>query len=44
MLWLVVKQGGAPVPHKLGGVRFVPLVSPVLDDPQGRIELHDPAN
>jgi protein-L-isoaspartate(D-aspartate) O-methyltransferase len=32
-LWLLRKQQGAMQVHKMGGVRFVPLVSPLLDDP-----------
>jgi protein-L-isoaspartate(D-aspartate) O-methyltransferase len=32
-LWLLRKQQGAMQVQKLGGVRFVPLVSPLLDDP-----------
>jgi protein-L-isoaspartate(D-aspartate) O-methyltransferase len=38
-LWLVAKQGGRLVRRSLGGVRFVPFVSPNLDDPEQRIEL-----
>jgi protein-L-isoaspartate(D-aspartate) O-methyltransferase len=38
MLWLVVKQGRQLVRRALGGVRFVPLISPILDHPAGRIE------
>jgi protein-L-isoaspartate(D-aspartate) O-methyltransferase len=43
MLWLVVRQGEQMVCRKLGGVRFVPLVSPILSDPNQRIKLDDPA-
>jgi protein-L-isoaspartate(D-aspartate) O-methyltransferase len=32
-LWLVHKRGGAMQVDRLGGVRFVPLLSPLLDDP-----------
>jgi protein-L-isoaspartate(D-aspartate) O-methyltransferase len=32
-LWLVHKQAGQMQIDKLGGVRFVPLISPLLDDP-----------
>lgn len=38
MLWLVIRQGRKMVRQRLGGVRFVPLISPVLDDPAERIE------
>lgn len=41
MLWLVVKQGREMVRHALGGVRFVPLISPILDEPAERIEFRD---
>jgi protein-L-isoaspartate(D-aspartate) O-methyltransferase len=41
-LWLVVKQGRQLVRRALGGVRFVPLISPILDHPTGRIELDRP--
>jgi protein-L-isoaspartate(D-aspartate) O-methyltransferase len=41
MLWLVVKQGRQLVRRALGGVRFVPLISPILDDPLQRLELND---
>jgi protein-L-isoaspartate(D-aspartate) O-methyltransferase len=43
MLWLVVKQGRQMVRRALGGVRFVPLISPILDNPQQRIELDERA-
>ncbi len=36
-LWLVRKENGVPVFDTLGGVRFVPLVSSVLDDSAQRI-------
>jgi protein-L-isoaspartate(D-aspartate) O-methyltransferase len=32
-LWLLHKQGGQMQIKRLGGVRFVPLISPLLDDP-----------
>lgn len=32
-LWLVHKRRGAMQVDRLGGVRFVPLISPLLDDP-----------
>jgi protein-L-isoaspartate(D-aspartate) O-methyltransferase len=32
-LWLVHKREGAMLVDKLGGVRFVPFISPLLDDP-----------
>jgi len=41
ILWLVSKQGRKMVRRGLGGVRFVPFVSPLLDDPQQRIELDE---
>jgi protein-L-isoaspartate(D-aspartate) O-methyltransferase len=43
MLWLVAKQGRKMVRRSLGGVRFVPFVSSIFDDPQQRIELNEPA-
>jgi protein-L-isoaspartate(D-aspartate) O-methyltransferase len=39
VLWLVTKHEGQMVRRQLGGVRFVPLISPILDDPRQRIEL-----
>lgn len=39
VLWLVVKQGRKLLRRSLGNVRFVPLISPILDEPMGRIEL-----
>lgn len=39
-LWLLVKQGRQMVRHSLGSVRFVPFLSPLLDDPHQRIELN----
>lgn len=33
-LWLVCKTGGRMQIERLGGVRFVPLISPILDDPE----------
>lgn len=39
MLWLVRKIRGTMQASPLGGVRFVPLVSPLLDDPAMRIEV-----
>lgn len=41
MLWLVVKQGRELVRRALGGVRFVPFVSPILHDARQRIEFMD---
>ncbi len=32
-IWLLRKQAGAMQIKRLGGVRFVPLISPLLDDP-----------
>ena len=32
-LWLVRKQDGEMRMKRMGGVRFVPLISPILDDP-----------
>jgi protein-L-isoaspartate(D-aspartate) O-methyltransferase len=40
LLWLVVKHGHRLMRRSLGGVRFVPFVSPILDDPAQRIELN----
>jgi protein-L-isoaspartate(D-aspartate) O-methyltransferase len=37
-LWLVIRRGRQMVRRSLGGVRFVPFVSPILDDPYQRIE------
>ncbi len=42
MLWLVGKRGSQVVTRMLGGVRFVPLISPLLDAPENRIELIEP--
>jgi len=39
-LWLVVKQERQMLRHSLGGVRFVPFISPILEDPEQRIELN----
>jgi protein-L-isoaspartate(D-aspartate) O-methyltransferase len=38
-LWLVVREEGRLLRRPLGPVRFVPLVSPLLDDPSQVIEL-----
>jgi protein-L-isoaspartate(D-aspartate) O-methyltransferase len=38
-LWLLRKQHGAMQRVSLGPVRFVPLVSPLLDDPQNWLEM-----
>lgn len=38
-LWLVRKQDGVPHTKSLCGVRFVPLVSPLLNDPAQRIKI-----
>jgi protein-L-isoaspartate(D-aspartate) O-methyltransferase len=40
-LWLIIRQGRKMMRRSLGGVRFVPFVSPILDDPLQRIELVD---
>jgi protein-L-isoaspartate(D-aspartate) O-methyltransferase len=40
-LWLIIRQGRRMIRRALGGVRFVPFVSPILDDPQQRIELNE---
>jgi protein-L-isoaspartate(D-aspartate) O-methyltransferase len=37
VLWVIRKEGGRMRPKSLGPVRFVPLVSPLLDDPAQRI-------
>jgi protein-L-isoaspartate(D-aspartate) O-methyltransferase len=37
-LWLMHKRGGKMHIQTMGGVRFVPLVSPLLDDPQNWAE------
>ena len=42
VLWLVVRRGRQLARRMLGGVRFVPLISPILDDPEQWIELHPP--
>ncbi len=39
MLWLLRKIGGSMEKETLGAVRFVPMVTPVLDDSAMRIEL-----
>lgn len=41
ILWLVRKQDGSPHAQALSGVRFVPLVSPLLDDPAQRIKINN---
>jgi protein-L-isoaspartate(D-aspartate) O-methyltransferase len=38
-LWRLLKEEGRMVQARLGPVRFVPLLSPILDDPQQRIHL-----
>lgn len=38
-LWLIVREEGRLLRRALGPVRFVPLISPILDDPSQRIEL-----
>lgn len=43
-LWLIVREEGRLLRRTLGPVRFVPLVSPILDDPAQRIELGRPRN
>jgi protein-L-isoaspartate(D-aspartate) O-methyltransferase len=40
-LWRITKYGRELVRQSLGGVRFVPFVSEILDDPRQRIELAD---
>jgi protein-L-isoaspartate(D-aspartate) O-methyltransferase len=39
-LWLLHKQNGAMQIERLGGVRFVPLISPLLDDPRNWAEVY----
>lgn len=39
LLWLLRKVDGSVKAQPMGGVRFVPMVSPVLDDPTMRVEL-----
>lgn len=39
MLWLVRKVNGTMAANPLGGVRFVPLISPLLDNPAMRLEV-----
>ena len=38
-LWRLSKRNGRMLGTRLGAVRFVPLVSPILFKPEGRIEL-----
>lgn len=38
-LWLIVREEGRLLRRALGPVRFVPLISPILDDPAQCIEL-----
>lgn len=38
MLWLVQKVNGAMRRESIGAVRFVPMLTPLLDDPATRIE------
>jgi protein-L-isoaspartate(D-aspartate) O-methyltransferase len=40
-LWLIIKEGRRMIRRALGGVRFVPFVSPILDDPRQRIEFNN---
>ena len=42
-LWLLRKQAGKLQIERLGGVRFVPLISPLLDDPNHWVEVHEDA-
>lgn len=39
ILWLVQKRAGRPSATRLSAVRFVPLISPVLQDPALRVDL-----
>jgi protein-L-isoaspartate(D-aspartate) O-methyltransferase len=39
LLWLVRREEGRPLAVSLGAVRFVPLVSSILDDPTQTIDL-----
>lgn len=39
-LWCIRKQDGAPQAESMGAVRFVPLVTPLLDDPAMRVALN----
>jgi protein-L-isoaspartate(D-aspartate) O-methyltransferase len=39
LLWLLVRDGGRLVRRSLGPVRFVPLISPVLNDPAQVIQM-----
>lgn len=39
LLWDITRAGGALRRYLLGPVRFVPLVSPLLDDPRNRVAL-----
>jgi protein-L-isoaspartate(D-aspartate) O-methyltransferase len=41
-LWRLSKERGRMVQERLGPVRFVPLLSPILQDPRQRIELPIP--
>lgn len=38
-LWLLIKRGAGREVRSLGSVRFVPLISPVLDRPENRIRV-----
>lgn len=38
-LWLLVKQGDSMHSRNLGPVRFVPLISPILDDPHNHVPI-----
>ncbi len=39
ILWLIEKQQGKPIAHNLGSVRFVPLLSPIFDEPNSGLTL-----
>ncbi|MDQ3249060.1 MAG: protein-L-isoaspartate(D-aspartate) O-methyltransferase [Chloroflexota bacterium] len=41
MLWLLSKHAGRMSARRLGTVRFVPLLSPLLDDPTQRIQIEE---
>ena len=39
MLWLIGKRAGQMTAQRLGAVRFVPLISPLLEDPAMWVEI-----
>jgi protein-L-isoaspartate(D-aspartate) O-methyltransferase len=40
-LWRLIKRGMTIYKQRIGPVRFVPMLSPILDDPTQRIDIND---